>query len=552
VSRWPRDEVVEARADAILADARTARAYAEHFEAQMRGTVRKLRGTVRKLLARMRVLRHPGVALAAASLIPLAVLGFAVLGPYQAPARLSGLNGVDALRAASGRLVAVSSLPGPPGAVSAADGSVWVADPGAGEVARIDPGTDAATARVPVDGQPGAIASGGGAIWVADTSGAVTRIDPATNSVTQMITLPWGHPGAMAFGAGRVWVADPAARQLAEINPVTGSLARTLSVNLQPSAIAAVGPAIWVAGNDSPTVEELAAASGRVLARVRVGAGPSALAVGAGSLWVASSVEATISRIDLATSAVTAVIPVGRGPAVLVAGPGSVWVADQDSGAIYRIDPRTDQVTASTSVMGAPTSLAISGGLIYAGTRRTATPVSRDATSLPRLCRPMKTLAASGRCEQAQGAGLPHGLGPAARAELLVQVPLVRLDGVHRQVQLAGDLPRGQVARQVVQHPRLAVGKALGAARRLRAVWVGRPVPGHEDRTRVGRVTDDYPEQERRHHPDPVVPRDLVGGQGQVRGSPRRGITDHCCHVIEPSSTSRLALGVARRAREGP
>ena len=32
-------------------------------------------------------------------------------------------------------------LPAPPGAVSAADGSVWVADPGAGQVSRMDPGT---------------------------------------------------------------------------------------------------------------------------------------------------------------------------------------------------------------------------------------------------------------------------------------------------------------------------------------------------------------------------------------------------------------------------
>jgi hypothetical protein len=44
------------------------------------------------------------------------------------------------------------------------------------------------------------------------------------DSVIQTITLPWAHPGAIAFDAGRVWVADPAARQLAAINPATGSL----------------------------------------------------------------------------------------------------------------------------------------------------------------------------------------------------------------------------------------------------------------------------------------------------------------------------------------
>jgi hypothetical protein len=35
-------------------------------------------------------------------------------------------------------------------------------------------------------------------------------------------------------------------------------------------------------------------------------------------------------------------------------------------------------------------------------------------------------------CEQAEGAGPLDGLGAAARAELLVQVPLMGLDGVHR------------------------------------------------------------------------------------------------------------------------
>src|SRR5580704_18815126 len=54
------------------------------------------------------------------------------------------------------------------------------------------------------------------------------------------------------------------------------------------------------------------------------------------------------------------------------------------------------------------------------------------------------------RCEEAEGAGLLDSLGPGARAELLVQVPLVGLDGVHRQVQLFGNLPRGQVGRQVI------------------------------------------------------------------------------------------------------
>jgi virginiamycin B lyase len=378
-----RDELVAARADAILADVDNVEAYAEHFEAQMHAVLLEARARLRNVrgpLAPLRLLRRPGVMMLAAALAFCALFGYGFATAGMVRVMPAGTNGLASVNMASGRL-AMTRLPGPPGAVSAADGSVWVADPNAGQVSRIDPGTGAKAVQIPLGGEPGAIASGGGAIWVADTAAAaaVTRIDPDTDRVTQTITLPWAGPGAIAFGAGRVWVADPAARQLAEINPATGSLGRTLPVDLQPSAIAAAGQAIWVAGYDTGTVEELAPASGRVLARVRVGADPAALAVGAGSLWVASNADATVSRIDLATSAVTAVIPVGPGPVALVAGPGWIWVADQGSDTISRIDPQTDQVTASFSIMGAPTSLTITGTSVWAGVRQTAVATARDA-----------------------------------------------------------------------------------------------------------------------------------------------------------------------------
>ena len=85
----------------------------------------------------------------------------------------------------------------------------------------------------------------------------VTRIDPTTEAVTQTIVLPGSNPVAIAFGDGRLWVADSVARELFEIDPATGSLRRTLSLDLQPSAIALAGGAIWVAGYNNATVEKL-------------------------------------------------------------------------------------------------------------------------------------------------------------------------------------------------------------------------------------------------------------------------------------------------------
>jgi streptogramin lyase len=119
------------------------------FEAQMH------RGKMPKLPAALRVLRRKGVILLAVILAHCALLGYAAFMAGPLPVMPSDANGVAAVNMASGRLAGVTPLPAPPGAVSAADGSVWVADPCAGQVWRIDPGTGAEAARVPVGGEPG-------------------------------------------------------------------------------------------------------------------------------------------------------------------------------------------------------------------------------------------------------------------------------------------------------------------------------------------------------------------------------------------------------------
>src|SRR5690242_18499618 len=68
---------------------------------------------------------------------------------------------------------------------------------------------------------------------------------------------------------------------------------------------------------------------------------------------------------------------------------------------------------------------------------------------------------AAGWSEQAEGASTRNGLRPAVRAELGEEVANVRPDRVHRQGQLAGNLRRGQIGRQVAEHPDLALAKRI-------------------------------------------------------------------------------------------
>ena len=75
MTSWQRDRLVEARADAILADAGTAEAYAGHFEAQLRAA--RLRSWTRRAVSAVsRALRTPNMILLAVLAIAL-VLAFA-------------------------------------------------------------------------------------------------------------------------------------------------------------------------------------------------------------------------------------------------------------------------------------------------------------------------------------------------------------------------------------------------------------------------------------------------------------------------------------------
>ena len=64
--------------------------------------------------------------------------------------------------------------------------------------------------------------------------------------------------------------------------------------------------------------------------------------------------------------------------------------------------------------------------------------------------------------EQSKSTGPVDGLHAAVGAELVVQVPHVRPDRVHRHVKLAGDLRRGKAGLQEAQDAGLGLADRLG------------------------------------------------------------------------------------------
>jgi YVTN family beta-propeller protein len=151
-------------------------------------------------------------------------------------------NRVVRLDRDTGRAVARVALPaGTLSAIAIGAGSVWLTDPVAGTVWRLDSGRlEARTIAV----APGvdSVAVGAGAVWATNrVRGTVTRIDPSSNRVTATISLG-NSPRGVAVGRGRVRVAVAGSGPTAL--PATGGLragAKVKALTAPPCGLVVTG-----------------------------------------------------------------------------------------------------------------------------------------------------------------------------------------------------------------------------------------------------------------------------------------------------------------------
>jgi YVTN family beta-propeller protein len=310
-----------------------------------------------------------GVAAVAVAAAGTVALVLASDGTHTSSVRPSDSNQIVGLSLGSDAPRSVP-LTGAPAAIAAEEGSLWVADPGAGTVSRVDLDEEAVVDRVPLGGSPSAVAVGGGSIWVTGVPGeTVVRIDANTGTMTQRLRLGGARASALAVHKKRLWIADITDNALLEVDSDSGVTRRTVTLGLHPTALAIDESGIWVADYEASSIAEVEPRTGRTIATIRVGNGPVAIATGLGAVWVANSLDSTVSRVDPTRSTVAATIPVGSGPSAIAVAGGSVWVASQYSSSVSRIDPARNAVVETRSVGGGPTALAAADGRIWAGVR---------------------------------------------------------------------------------------------------------------------------------------------------------------------------------------
>lgn len=234
----------------------------------------------------------------------------------------------------------VAQIPTPPfqyGYTASGADAVWQTDFDSDSLLRIDPGTNAVVATIPLgnDAAPEGVAVADGAVWVAEHhQGTVVRIDPATNAVVKRIRVgPAGDGGPleMTAGATGIWVNVPNENRVVHIDPASSSVAGFVSESGQPIVD---GTSVWI---ETPTgLDRIDPQTGHVIAHTPL-PGPNAWgAAGLGSVWV--STEKGLARVDETTDRLVGLLH-DTPKADITVSAGSVWLAAYDDPRLLRLQP---------------------------------------------------------------------------------------------------------------------------------------------------------------------------------------------------------------------
>jgi streptogramin lyase len=227
-------------------------------------------------------------------------------------------------------------------------GSVWAASDAGGTIARIEPATNAVTARFTTAPRPGGLAAGGGFVWAFHfLRPTVTRIDVATNAIRTFDVAGLSATG-ITYADGSAWLLSERPARVFRLDPATGAVQRTIAFDIPFPARRSVVETWWLDHGEGAVWATLA--NNRGLARVDVVTGtvryvpiaygePFGVAVGGGSAWAAS--DRAVWKLDAATGEAQAasLIPRGGGPGFVSIhyADGTAWLTTYERGTLVRV-----------------------------------------------------------------------------------------------------------------------------------------------------------------------------------------------------------------------
>jgi virginiamycin B lyase len=223
--------------------------------------------------------------------------------------------------------------------LAAGFGSLWIPSCGDKSVVRVNAGTGAWQAAIPVGpaDDEGGITAGAGSVWIVTSAkGELTRIDAGTNKVVATIGIPARSFNPL-FAAGAVWITSNAGNALVRVDPATNKVVGSTPIGPGPRFLAYGSGSIWTLNQGDGTISRVDTKTGRLLATIQAGipGHGGEITFGGGSAW-ATEMEFPLTRIDAVTNKVVAQWHGNGGDSVRYAFE-TVWLTDLKGGKIWRI-----------------------------------------------------------------------------------------------------------------------------------------------------------------------------------------------------------------------
>ena len=222
------------------------------------------------------------------------------------------------------------------------------------------------------------LAAGVGGVWLSDPPARVIRrLDPASGAISATVRVPSGPCEATDVGFGALWTATCNRPGLARIDPVRNIQKGFVSLSIPGTldgegSVGAGAGGVWLVVDDpgcfACRVARVNPKSMKVVAKVPVRPNAASVRVGYGAVWVTNPSAGLLQKINPRTNRVVATTKVGSQPRFFDVGEGGVWILNQGTGRVVRVDPRTAKVVSSipAGVVGEGGDMTVGGGWAWA------------------------------------------------------------------------------------------------------------------------------------------------------------------------------------------
>jgi hypothetical protein len=224
---------------------------------------------------------------------------------------------------------------GDPSAGAFGFGSIWIGGTSTpGSVDRWDAVTGRPVAHLEAGVPIASMDAGQTAVWVLGEAGDLVRIDPLSDRVVGTYDTSTTKPGVVVALGDRVWVCDCEYHRIAEFDPSTNRIVRTLTFAEAGFLVGLTdekgGKTAWLLDPQAATLTPIDAASGEAGQPIGIGANLHGATVSFGSVWVAAGDKVLRVRAGGPEVVARIVMPKGMSAGAIAADPttGALWVGD--------------------------------------------------------------------------------------------------------------------------------------------------------------------------------------------------------------------------------